>query len=225
MTALTTKERAKVNAALCMIHDSGLDAQAVVGTANAAIAAGQAPAAAYTVALNGIASGNPTLGVAMGKVTRLIEASSPATVDQYDHALSQYIDTGSDTALTAMASTIAADSVALAIATGEMTEADAANRDLSMALGAEPTAVFQQAYTPPIPATEAQPDASAVQVSPVEGAGFVAMGARTAHAHYSGFVPDAPTGQGLNPAAAKEAARASASRVGSFTAEAAPQAG
>jgi len=37
---LTTRQRTKVNAALCLIHDNGHDANAVIGLANAAMQVG-----------------------------------------------------------------------------------------------------------------------------------------------------------------------------------------
>lgn len=200
MTALTVKQRAKVNAALCLIHDYGGDASAVSGLAVEMIAAGHNPRLSFEKALNTFARTNPELGEAIGKVTRLVEASSPATVAQYDQALSQYIDTGDNSGLTALAPTIAKDSIALAIHNGEMTEADAGEGGLEMALGFLPgpllaAAAAQSEASPAEPAERPQPARFEV--------------------HYTGFAPDdGPVLNGSNPNGVREAAKSAASRVG-----------
>lgn len=198
MTALTIKQRAKVNAALCLIHDSGGDASAVSGLAAEMIAAGHQPRISYEKALNTFARTNRKLGDAIGKMTRLVEASSPATVAMYDQALSQYIDTGDNSGLTALAPTIAADSIALAIHNGEMTEADAGAGGLEMALGFKPGPVLEEAQSQTAPAPPSkQPTPAAPEI------------------HYTGFAPDdGPVLNGHNPNGVREAARAAASRVG-----------
>lgn len=187
MTALTIKERAKVNAALCIIHDKGLDAQAVANSAKALSATGVATAATYEKALNNFAAANPKLAEPLGHITRLIEASSPATVNQYDTALSQYIATGDNTGLVALAPTIEADSRAL----------DAHNAELE--------------------APAAAPEAGHVgesQVSAIDGPGYQSAGARANPVAYAGFAPDTSPFNGLTPTAAREAARAQASGRG-----------
>lgn len=198
MTALTIKQRAKVNAALCLIHDSGGDASAVSGLAAEMIAAGHQPRISFEKALNTYARTKPELGDAIGKMTRLVEASSPATVAMYDQALSQYIDTGDNSGLTALAPTIAADSIALAIHNGEMSEADAGAGGLEMALGFKPGPLLEAAQSQAAPATPVE------QAAPADP-----------EVYYTGFAADdGPALNGHNPNGIREAAKAAASRVG-----------
>lgn len=139
---LTVKQRAKVNAALCLIHDNGLDANAVTQLAHTIIATGHDARTSYERALNQFADGHPAIAPALGKITGLIEASCPRTVAQYDQALSSYIATGDDSALTALAPMIAEDSVALAVANGEMTPEEAGEGAMAKALGLDPSPEF-----------------------------------------------------------------------------------
>ena len=138
MRGLTNKQRVKVNAALSVIHAMGYDANEVTAQAKAIMATGHDARTAYERALNQFAGSNQETADGLRKITRLVEASDAQTVAQYDHALNEYIATGSEAALDALAPTIAADSIALAIHLGEMTEADVAGGGLAMALGFEP---------------------------------------------------------------------------------------
>jgi len=149
MTALTQKQRAKVNAALCMIHDHGGDASAITAKVRTMIASGHDARTAYEKALNGFADSNPELGHAIGKITRLVEASDDGTVARYDTALSSYIATGDNTGLKALAPTIAQDSIALAVREGELTPDEAANGDLGKALGFDPGDELKEALASP----------------------------------------------------------------------------
>ncbi len=219
MTALTIKERAKVNAALCIIHDNRADAGAVTEVARNAIAGGLTAAAAYERALNGFVAENPIFAPAISKVIQLVGASSPQTVAKYDRALTEYIETGSNEALTALAPTIAKDSIALAIHNGEMTEADLANGGLAMALGFDPGPVLQEAYaaieparTGPLQESSAPASIGDSQVSAVAGPGYVAPRAQREWAGVArtGFAAVPSVSHGLTPNAAREAERASA---------------
>jgi hypothetical protein len=199
-----------------MIHDVCGNAQPVVDAAKALTAKGVPTATAYEQALNAFATANPDMAQPLSHATRLIEASDPATVDQYDAALAQYIATGSNTALVAMAPTIAADSMAFAIASGDMSPEEIATGGLAMALGYEPSNTLRDALpaapaAPTGPAPAAAPEPGASQVSPFGAGGFVGVKARANPGHYSGFAPDAPALHGLTPKAAYEAARAQAS--------------
>ena len=77
-----------------------------------------------------------------------MDASDDKTVDQYDAALSSYIDTEDDSSLRGLAPMIAEDSLALALQEGDMTPEEAANGDLAKALGFEPGEALQAAVTP-----------------------------------------------------------------------------
>lgn len=139
MTALTNKQRVKVNAALATIHSSGGDASAVTAHAKALERSGHTARAGFEMALNAAIAASPGISAEIGRTIRLIEASDDATVARYDSALTAYNQTGSDAALQALAPMIAQDSVALAIRMGEMTQADIANGGLADALGFAPS--------------------------------------------------------------------------------------
>jgi hypothetical protein len=224
LTALTTKQRAKVNAALCIIHDNGFDANAVVELSRAVMATGVPIHNAYERALTSFVTENPDTGPVISKMIALVEASDTATIAQYDSALSQYIETGDNAAMLALAPTIAADSIALAIQNGEITAEQAASGDLAGALGFEPGAVLVAAALPqpaPLPApaadtvgltdARAQAHDTSSQVSPVAGCGYVTPKGRAAEAaaSYTGFVSVRPASYGLTPQSAYAAARAS----------------
>ena len=212
---MTTKERAQVNAALCLIHDNGLDASAITRAATVNIAGGLAPGAAYGLALNAFAGQHADLAPILSKVTRLIGASSPETIVTYDRALTEYIATGNDAAMNALAPMIAADSMALAIRAGEMKPGDTGEA----ALGAIPSPAMQQAYADASTAPDepSPTDSNGYQLSAVSSAGMVAAKANLAPAHYSGFAPDVPAFNGLTFAATREAARVSAAGHSSVT--------
>lgn len=125
MSTLTTKQRAKANAALCLIHSQGGDPSAVTRLAAQYRSIGNDDRTAMELALSSYADGNPGLLPAMQRVTELIEASDDRTTAAYDQALSAFIQTGDDSALVAMAPTIQADALALAVRSGELTAEEA----------------------------------------------------------------------------------------------------
>jgi hypothetical protein len=215
LTALTTKQRAKVNAALCIIHDQGLDVSSVTAAARSIMATGHDPKTAYERALNQFADSNPAVANALGKVTQLIEASCPETVAQYDHALSAYIETGDNSALVALAPTIAEDSVALAVRNGELSPEEAGAADTASLLGLAGSE--EVSGEPQVAANEAQAagfsqSGNGPQVSLIgDGPGMIAPKAQRAWAEtpYVGMVSK-PAPAGLSPAAAREAAKQAA---------------
>ena len=214
---MTPKQRAQVNAALVIIHDSGNSAPAVTKAAQALIAKGHPATVAYSTVLTEFAAAFPTLGATMSKVTRLIQASAPESVAQYDKALSEYIKTGSSVSLNALAPMVARDSMALAVKHGEMTEEDAASGDYSAALDAEPSAASRQTFaenTPTAAVADVAPEVGASQISPVAAGGHSGPAAQAAKARsgYTGWTPDAaPAFHGMTPAAVRAAARERAS--------------
>ena len=146
---MTIKQRVKVNAALSYIYSEGYDAQAVVAWAKDYMGMGYSPARAYQQALNEFAAGQPDIGVSLGKISRLVEASDVRTVAQYDAALSQFIENGDSTAIDALAPMIAQDAVALAVRSGELPEGALTGEAIETALGfAMADDVITQAATP-----------------------------------------------------------------------------
>jgi hypothetical protein len=210
MSQLTKKERTQVNAALCLIHDQGYDASAITAAATRSIAVGHAPAAAYSLALNAFAAQNVDLAQSLSKVTRLIGASSADTIDAYDRALNAYITTGNDTAMTALAPMIAADSMALAIKAGEMQPGDTGAA--AAALGHPLSDVMQQAFAAASVAIEApeEPHGNGYQLSPFDGPGMLAPKAQLVPVEYHGFAPASGALNGQSLTAVREAARESA---------------
>ena len=142
---LTARQRTKINAALCLIHDNGHDADAIIHVANTLMKQGADTRSAYEDALNAFVGEEPALLPVIAKVHRLVDASDDGTVDQYDAALSEYVDTGDDSSINALAPMIAEDSIALALKDGEITQEEADSGDLSKALGFEPGPALQEA--------------------------------------------------------------------------------
>ena len=135
MTALTDKQRVKVNAALTIIHGHGYSPAAVTQQARDLIAIGHPARSAYEQALNSFAQRLPGIGGAIAKVAQLIEASDGPTVAQYDSALSLYIQTGDNSGIAALEPMIVADAAALAINTGESSADALAGLTIDDALG------------------------------------------------------------------------------------------
>jgi hypothetical protein len=220
--SLTVKQRTKINAALCTIHDSGHDASAVTALARTIMATGVGPNTAYERALNTFADNNPAMLPVLSKIVRLVEASDVRTVAQYDAALSNYIATGDDSGLTALAPMIAEDMTALAIRNGE----EPPEFDPELLQGAAPAEPQTSTFafnTEPAPETVAgrpvvgrNADGQIVrtvsQLSLSQNVtGMVApKAAREAGRNgYTGFAPTpGPGANAPNFAAAKEAARA-----------------
>lgn len=194
---LTTRQRTKINAALCLLHDNGSDPNAVIGMAKMLERDGYDTRSAFEAAINTYLDHDPHILPTLSKVLGLIEASDDATVDQYDHALSTYVETEDDSALSALAPMIAQDSLALALRDGEISVEEAASGDLHKALGFEPGQALLDAADPttmpkrdgavaPLPQQETQvwkrtdPPMDGSQMPTGFGpAGFVAVGART----------------------------------------------
>lgn len=189
MTALTNKQRVKVNAALTLIHAEGGNASAVTARAKALQGGGQTAAQGYQTALNEALSGDAALSNSVGRVMRLIEASDDATEGVYDRALASYNQSGDEAALEALAPMMARDSAALAIRTGEMTHADIGNGGLANALGFEPDAAMIAAAME-LPASGPAPSA-APSVAPPSAFAFTP--------------PTAPPAQGGTPGGIKGA--------------------
>lgn len=214
---MTPKQRAQVNAALVIIYDSGNSVPNVTKAAQALIAKGHPATVAYSTVLTEFAAAFPTLGISMGKITRLIQASAPESVAQYDKALSEYIRTGSKVSLDALEPMAIRDSMALAIKHGEMTQADADSGNYTAALGVEASPEMRQTFaenTPAAPVADVVPEVGASQISPFAAGGHSGPAAQAAKARagYTGWTPDAaPAFHGMTPAAVRVAARERAS--------------
>jgi len=215
---LTVRQRAKINAALCMIHDSGHNADAVSNVARDLIRAGANPRSAYERALNSFVGNTPDLLPSLTRVVGLVEASDDATVSQYDAALSSYIATGDDSGLKALAPTISQDMGALA----------ARNGDVAPDFSAE----FQEMAAEPVTsrssfAFDVQHVSDTMAGRQIGPTGMVAPKAQQARAD-APYVGPISTNEGAAPgtsfAAAKEAARSAASRSGVAIIEGGPQA-
>lgn len=157
MTALTNKQRVQVNAALAIIHSSGNNASAVTAKAKAYQGQGHSAQKGYELALSEFIGTQPGLAKEITKTIALVAASDEKTIGQYDHALTQYIQTGSDAGLQELAPMIARDSVALAIRNGEITADDVANGGLETALGYAPSQTMIDAAMSPVDAPAAGP--------------------------------------------------------------------
>ncbi|MGN7099165.1 hypothetical protein [Brevundimonas diminuta] len=122
--SLTMKQRVKVNAALATIHAHGLDPFAVHQRA-VALRQIHEPRRAYEIALNEFAAQHPDVGVVVGNITRIVEAAPANDLVRYDHALNVYRDTGDDAAIDAIAESVLAAEIDLAVQAGELSAADA----------------------------------------------------------------------------------------------------
>lgn len=126
MTALTTKQRASINAALATIHVSGHDVAALQQQVRSATARGKPAYAAYKAVLGSFAKASPDIAPILIQTDRLIEASDDATVERYDKALTAFIQTGDETHVNALEGMVRADSIALAVRDGHLSSEDAA---------------------------------------------------------------------------------------------------
>ncbi len=183
MTALTNKQRVKVNAALAIIHGHGFGANAIGKEAHILMGTGHPAHTAYAMALNNFAQKQPGVGGSIAKVTRLIEASDKTTLAQYDQALNQYIQTGDDSGISALQDMIVADSMALAIRSGEGTEDTLAGLTIDTALAVshdemqdladpapEPAPVPNQTFSFNAPGqATAKPNAPPPNANPTQG--------------------------------------------------------
>jgi hypothetical protein len=148
MTALKPREAIKVKAALSLIAIHGHNPRPVQQQAQAAIAKGQPAAIAYKNAVDAFISRTPAMGNTLHLAVDLIHASDDATVAMYDKALTAYNNTADESHLESLAPMILADAKALAISTGEVSEADAANWTIDDALGSN-DAAFADTYDVP----------------------------------------------------------------------------
>ena len=220
MRSLTTRQRAKVNASLCFIHEQGFDAGAVTRHAQSIVATGKDTRAAYEQALNEFADTNPEAGHVVSKLTRVIEASSPANVAKYDQALSTYIGTRDTTAIMDLAPMLKADGIALAVREGELSAEQGTAAGL-MDHGGSPTHTPQSPMLTSGEATQASdPLASQVSIMDHSPAPLLSKAQRRfSQTPYTGpqsLGHGAPTGssfEAFKEAAVRDSSRASVAMV------------
>lgn len=158
MPGLTTKQRAKINAALS-IADAYGDARAIQHAASELMSKGYTPTRAYDAAFDGFLAVHRGAAVPITKITKLIEASDSNTVARYDAALKAYIASGDEGHVGALLPMMRRDMISLAIKTGEVSQEDAhAGRVDWNSMGLEaPDASEQFAFTDPAPNAPPQP--------------------------------------------------------------------
>lgn len=152
MTALTPRQRTAINAVLSLIHSNGHNASAISQQAKAQAAQGVPLKAAYDRAVEAFMATAPELSAPIAKVARLVMKSDDATVAQYGRALDSYIATGDESALNALAPTIARDSLELAIRSGELPPGSTGPDALAAAMGGEVGPAMVEALNAPAPA-------------------------------------------------------------------------
>jgi hypothetical protein len=222
MTALSTKQRAKVNAALAILHGQGHDVAALQRQVQAHTAKGHSALQAYEAVIGGFLKANPDSAPAITRITALIGASDSNTVAQYDTALSTYIRTGDVSVIDALEPMIRADSAALAVKNGELSADDAAAGRVdwgAMGFTDPAPAAAAQTFAFGGPATAA-PNTALADKQAGDGRHWASTGGGTgvrsakAEARFGAFpVPGAISQSpyaGLAPAQIKEAMRADA---------------
>ncbi|ODP36202.1 hypothetical protein [Sphingomonas turrisvirgatae] len=170
MTAFNPKQRAQINAALCVAHEAGKDVAPIQRRAQTIMATGHDPWRAYKAAIGEFAKANPALRPAMARIDALIEASDATTVAKYDSALSTYIRTGDEAAVAGLEPMMRADMTALAVRNGEISADDAAAGRVNWAglgMGWDDGKPQQFAFATPPQGTAEQRPAPATQAGPI----------------------------------------------------------
>jgi len=116
---LSSRDRAKVQAALVAIHSANRDTGAVTRMAEAIIKTGSPAKIAYARAFDDFAQRNPDLAAGLHRIGQLIDATDDRTVANYNVHFSRYIETGDGTALSAVLPTIQQDLIEMAARTGD----------------------------------------------------------------------------------------------------------
>ncbi|MFK4794783.1 hypothetical protein [Sphingobium sp. ZW T5_29] len=164
----TGKQLTTFDAVLTCISAAGYDPDVAHAAAEADIAAGVPPLTAYSRALNNYVSTLPAdLQGTIGKIARLVSNSDEATLAQYDAAMTNYNETGDETAIEALYPTMARDGVALALKDGEITQAEIDNgTGIAAALGYDPMPEQIAALQSPAPGVTPAPQEAPQQFRP-----------------------------------------------------------
>jgi hypothetical protein len=132
---MTKRQGVKINAALSMIYSEGYEAQTVVDWARGYQRQGYPMAKSYERALNEFIGGQPKMQAQLVRINRLLEASDDASIDKYESALAQYVETGDGSAIEALAPMIARDGVELARRNGDLQDGAVTAASIEAALG------------------------------------------------------------------------------------------
>ena len=121
---LSSRDRAKVNGALCMIRDAGHNADAITGVALSIINTGTPIKLAYQRALDKFVEQIPAFRAPLQRLGQLVDASDIPTVASYNVALSRYIETGDASDMQPIMATVTRDAAVMAARTGDAGFAD-----------------------------------------------------------------------------------------------------
>ena len=121
---LSSRDRAKVNGALCMIRDAGHNADAITGVALSIINTGTPIKLAYQRALDKFVEQVPSFRAPLQRLGQLVDASDIPTVAGYNVALSRYIETGDAADMRPIMATVTRDAAVMAARTGDAGFAD-----------------------------------------------------------------------------------------------------
>lgn len=148
--SLTPRQRIELNAALSMIALHGHNPRTVQEAAKAQIARGISHVDAYSNALEGFAKQVPGIRETLATIIELVAHSDAPTLAKYDAAISQFNQTGDNSALTALEPMIVDDFKSLIVAKGLATPEDAASLDwgITDALAFSDDAVAAEPWTP-----------------------------------------------------------------------------
>ncbi len=123
--SLSSRDRAKVNAALLEMHHAGYDTGQVTNLAATIMDMGTPPRLAYERAFNKFVERVPAFQAPLQRIGQFVEAADRPTLARYDLAMSNYISTGDRAHIEAIAPAVAHDMAALAQTTGDARFADA----------------------------------------------------------------------------------------------------
>lgn len=172
LSKLNERQRITVSATLSMIALHGHNPRPVQQAAQKHIATGMAPNKAYSAALEAFAGKVPGIRETLSTVIALISNSDSETLAKYDAALTEFNNTGDNTALENLGPMIAEDVKALLIRDGQLTPEEAAtiNWDAREALALEQSAVPAEPWQPSaeeFAAPAAQPSNEGNEMSPL----------------------------------------------------------
>lgn len=147
-----------MNAVLAELHAQGHNVNGITAYAKALVKTGRDQRDAYEESINRFLVTNPDAEPAAQRVVSLITVSDNATIAQYDKALSAYISSGDPAALSGVGGIVARDMVALAVRSGELSQADVDAGNINWeAVGLSPEA-GAAAYLAPAPAPQTRAD-------------------------------------------------------------------
>lgn len=116
---LTSRDRAKVNAGLLLLHDEGHNPDEVTRVAQASMNIGTPALKAYERAFEVFMQSRPEFRAPLMRVGALMDASDERTIAGYNVALAHYAETGDNAALRPIMGTLQQDLAELASRTGD----------------------------------------------------------------------------------------------------------